>query len=530
MFDVIIVGSGASGTAAALRFADRGIKPCLLDIGMEPPQRKNELMNLYAYRSKKDCFTLMIGDDFEGLNNLNPQNKLLPCKLTTPQMRYVVERSEEYSPVEEKNFNLIQSFAQGGLASAWGAGVYRYTDRELEKFPIKEPDLNPYYQRLNQEMGISGENDDLTPYFGHDNDLQPPLKLSLNASLIMKKYQKRRLSLNQKGIFLGRPRLAVLSQEKNGRSSCRYLNLEFWQPELSSIYNPAFTLKKLIKQRKLIYKKGLLVKSWSEQKGKIAVHAERVETMEKETFYCKILVLAAGAANSARLILTKRKDYHTKLVLLDNPALQFPFFLPSRVGGRLEIDAFGLTQLNWIYDSNPYGLLQGSILELTSPARAEFFGNFPLAGRDNLKMIRYFLPSLVVMQLFLPAIRREGASLSLNRNGKLEIKNSSNHFPPGLIKKVIRIFRKMGAYSFYSVVVKVPPGHSLHYGGTLPMVYSPHNEYTCTPKGQLYGERRVFVVDGSIFPELGAKNSTFTIMANSMRIADHIVSWLRRHP
>ncbi|HZX09934.1 MAG TPA: hypothetical protein VFG01_03215, partial [Acidobacteriota bacterium] len=236
MFDVIIVGSGASGTAAALRFADRGIKPCLLDIGMEPPQRKNELMNLYAYRSKKDCFTLMIGDDFEGLNNLNPQNKLLPCKLTTPQMRYVVERSEEYSPVEEKNFNLIQSFAQGGLASAWGAGVYRYTDRELEKFPIKEPDLNPYYQRLNQEMGISGENDDLTPYFGHDNDLQPPLKLSLNASLIMKKYQKRRLSLNQKGIFLGRPRLAVLSQEKNGRSSCRYLNLEFWQPELSSIY------------------------------------------------------------------------------------------------------------------------------------------------------------------------------------------------------------------------------------------------------------------------------------------------------
>lgn len=529
MFEVIIVGSGVSGVAAALRFVDQGIKPCLLDVGEEPPQREPVSENLYTYRQKKDAFSLMIGDEFEGLSNLNPKNKLLPVKLTAPRMRYVVEHSEEYSPVEEKDFNLIQSFARGGLANAWGAGVYRYTDREMGEFPIKESDLNPYYQRLAKEMGVSGKNDDLTPYFGHDNSLQPPLRLSLNASLIMNKYLKRKPKLNQKGVFLGRPRLAVLSQHKNGRSACNYLNLEFWQPGLSFIYSPSFTLRKLIKQEKVVYKKGLLVKSWKEQKQEVAVYAQRVRTKEKVTFYCKILVLAAGAVNSSRLVLSKRKDYRTKLVLLDNPALQFPFVLPSRVGGRLETDAFGLTQLNWIYDSAKYGLLQGSILELTSLARAEFFRDFPLAGRDNLRMIRYLLPGIVVMQLFLPACRRDGASLSLNSNGKLEIKGCPKQFPPGLIKKVLRIFRKMGAYSHSSLVVKVPSGHSLHYGGTLPMSYSPHSEYTCSPRGQLYGEPHVFVVDGSLFPELGAKNSSFAVMANAMRITDYIVSCLREH-
>ena len=523
------MGSGTSGTAAALRFADQGITPCLLDVGIKPPQKKNPFMNLYAYRKKKDCFSLMIGDEFEALNNLGPQNKLLPIKLTTPQMGYITAHSEDYSPVEEENFSLIQSFAQGGLANAWGAGVYQYTDKELGKFPIKESDLKPYYHRLNQEMGISGCNDDLTPYFGRDDDLQPPLRLSSNASLIIKKYQRKKSSLNQIGFFLGRPRLAVLTQEKNGRNPCRYLNLEFWQPLISSIYTPSFTLKRLVKQKKLMYKKGFLVKSWSEQKQGVAVHAEKVRTKERVTFFCKTLVLAAGAVNSARLVLSKRKDYHTKLVLLDNPALQFPFVLPSRIGGRLETDAFGLTQLNCIYDSKAYGLLQGSILELTSPARAVFFGNFPLAGRDNLKMIRYFLPGLVVMQLFFSAGPRQGAFLALNQNGKLEIKGDSKHFPPGLIKKVLKIFRKMGAYSLSPLVVKVPPGHSIHYGGTLPMVCSPQNEYNCTPQGQLYGESCVFVVDGSIFPELGAKNSTFAVMANAMRITDHIVSRLRKN-
>jgi choline dehydrogenase-like flavoprotein len=37
--------------------------------------------------------------------------------------------------------------------------------------------------------------------------------------------------------------------------------------------------------------------------------------------------------------------------------------------------------------------------------------------------------------------------------------------------------------------------------------------------GRLFGTRLVFVADGACFAALPAKNLTFTIMANAMRIA-----------
>ena len=40
--------------------------------------------------------------------------------------------------------------------------------------------------------------------------------------------------------------------------------------------------------------------------------------------------------------------------------------------------------------------------------------------------------------------------------------------------------------------------------------------------GRLEGTSRVYVTDGSAFPRLPAKNLTYTIMANALRVADGI--------
>jgi len=528
MFEVIIVGSGVSGVAAALRLVDNGIKPCIIDVGMEPCPEPEISENFYSYREKNDCFKLMIGEDFEGLYNLDRRNKPIPAKLTSPRMRFVLERSKELAPVNESGFNVIQSFALGGLANAWGAGLYRYNNRDLEGFPIRESDLSPYYERLTKEIGISGENDDLTPYFDRDDFLQKPLRLSANASRILKKYFRNRKKLNKKGIYVGRPRLGVLSEEKDGRKACDYSNLEFWQPDLSYIYSPSFTLRKLIQEGKVVYIKGFMVKSWSRKDNVLNVQADSVKEKKAAFFECKKLVLAAGAVNSAKLALSTAKDYQTKLTLLDNPALQFPFVLPGRIGSILETDAFGLTQLNFIYDSKVYNmLLHGSILEVTSPARAEFFAAFPLAAFDNLRLTRTMLPALVVMQLFLPASREQGALLSLDENEELKIFGKANEIGKDLITDIIKIFRILGGYTLPSLVIRVPNGHGIHYAGTLPMSDSPKSEYTCSKFGELYGEPDVFVIDGSVFPALAAKNSSFSVMANAMRIADFITNTLR---
>jgi choline dehydrogenase-like flavoprotein len=528
MFDVVIVGSGASGVAAALSLSKKGIFPVLIDAGLKPPSDPPIEENFYDYCERNDCFSQVIGRNYEGLSNLERNRIPVPAKLTSPKIRFVTERAAELSPVIENNYNLIQSFARGGLGNAWGAGLYKYTDRDLEDFPVKEKDLEPWYKRLSGEIGISGENDDLTPYFGRDDHLQPPLRLSINAAHLLKRFRRKKSRLQKKGVFIGRPRLGVLSEEKDGRKPCDYRNLEFWEPVLSYIYSPAMTLEKLIRSNKIRYLSGLLVQRWDRRKENIIVQARSIDNGQSSTFSCKRLILAAGAVNSARLALSSRNDYRTRLTLLDNPALQFPLVLPGRIGRRLEREAFGLTQLNMIYEREAdKKLYQGSILEVTSPSRAEFFGSFPLSARDNLKMIRMMLPALMVMQMFFPIGRKEGALLSLEESGKLKIQGSGRRVEDKIIGEILKIMRAIGAFSHPFLVIHVPEGHGIHYAGTLPMGKDPDGPYMCETNGELWGEPGVFVVDGSVFPVLPAKNFSFAVMANAMRIACNVACSLK---
>lgn len=528
MNEILIIGSGISGISAALRFADHGIETLILDAGLEPSHQGEMDSNLYDFCEKNDCFDLMIGENFEGLYNLDHRVKDIPAKLTAPRMRFVIDRAQELSPTKETDFQLIQSFAKGGLANAWGAGLMRYRARDLDGFPIDESELEPYYDRLSKEIGISGENDDLTPYFGVDDPLQKPLRLSTNISEILIRYLKKRKRLNKQGVFIGRPRLAVLSEEREGRSSCSYNNLEFWQPHLSCIYHPSLTLEKLIKAGKVTYRKGLLAKSWYRRKNAIVVVADSIHEGRRLSFECKRLVLAAGAVGSAKLALASRNDYRSKLTLLDNTVLQFPLLFPRRIGKKIEKHSFGLTQLIFVYDSKDHGcFFQGSILEITSPARAGFFTNFPLAAADNLRLIKYVLPALAVMQLYSPVPPEKSASLSLGETGVLEIVGKKIETNRKLIKDVVKIFRRLGAYTLPLLVVRVPQGLGIHYAGTLPMVELPKKSYQCSKFGELFAEPDVYAVDGSVFPRLSAKNYAFAVMANAMRIADHITKTLR---
>ena len=70
------------------------------------------------------------------------------------------------------------SYAQGGLANAWGAGVYEFDDKDLSGFPFKSSELRKYYDVLKREIGVSGRKDDLSEYFGETSNLQEPPPLN----------------------------------------------------------------------------------------------------------------------------------------------------------------------------------------------------------------------------------------------------------------------------------------------------------------------------------------------------------------
>jgi len=82
------------------------------------------------------------------------------------------------APIESETFDAIVSLAQGGLANAWGAQLYRYNETDLQQFPLAKEALNPTMICLRVHIGISGATDDLTNFYGPADGLLPPLRLS----------------------------------------------------------------------------------------------------------------------------------------------------------------------------------------------------------------------------------------------------------------------------------------------------------------------------------------------------------------
>ena len=89
------------------------------------------------------------------------------------------------------------------------------------------------------------------------------------------------------------------------------------------------------------------------------------------------------------------------------------------------------------------------------------------------------------------------------------------------LKQILKLIKILKLKS-HKIFTKINNnGNSIHYAGTIPMKYKP-NKFQCDKWGKLYGYNNVYIVDGSNFTSLPAKNLTYTIMANAMRIASNL--------
>lgn len=519
MIDFLVIGSGPAGAAAAL--ALRGSDCVVIDPGFVPEQKTRLCGDLFALRqSNEDLFSELIGDDFEALYNLH--NPPMSLKLKAPAMRYIVRQQEELCPVQPGNFEATVSFAMGGLANAWGAGVYRFSPDDLSAFPIDASALKAYYDEIGAIMGIAGANDDLAPWFGADEmAMLPPVRLSQYFQDLLRAYARRREWVNAQGIYLGRSRLAVLTQPYRGRPAYAYDNLDFFQPWNPSVYNPAFTVKDLADSNLIKYESGLLATSWREHEDHVEVAVRALRSQTTHTLRARHVIVAAGAINSARLALVSRGDLVTRLPIMDNAITAIPIVRPGRIGvARDPLDS-PIGQVNMIYSGvGSKEPVQATLYGTSGPMRSDVLLNFPLPLQSSLQCAKLLTPALAFVMLFYPDAPTNSNYLRLTDAGALWI----THDGPKrgeVERRVIRAFRGLGYLSSKRICQFPRIGAGLHYAGCLPMKAQP-GPYETNPHGLLFGSRRLYFVDGAVFPKLPAKNLTYTIMANAMRVATNL--------
>ena len=124
--------------------------------------------------------------------------------------------------------------------------------------------------------------------------------------------------------------------------------------------------------------------------------------------------------------------------------------------------------------------------------------------------------------------RREGNIVSIKPGSTDDTSILQIYYsPPAGEKKKIAASLKRVKKFFSALGAIVPPGQahirpmgaSVHYSGTLPMSKEPKPR-TLSPNCKSHDFENLYIVDGTSFPFLPAKNLTFTLMANAARVAD----------
>ena len=167
-FDVIVVGSGASGGWAAKRLSEAGINVALLDAG--------RALTDADYKEHAAAYTL------EYRNRANDRiretrSRQKDCYACTEYNYdwFVNDNDEPYTTPQGKPFSWQgRTRIIGGRTNVWGRQSYRFSDYDFKAasidghgidWPIAYKDLESYYDIVEEYVGISGmpENDPMLP-------------------------------------------------------------------------------------------------------------------------------------------------------------------------------------------------------------------------------------------------------------------------------------------------------------------------------------------------------------------------------
>ena len=533
---VHVVGSGASAVHFTLSLLEKGYEVVMLDVGHERPapvlpDSSFEEMK----RDLDDPSGYFLGDDFRGA--------LLPSTAEglygiPPGKDYVFRRPPGPAPVE-RGFQPRFSFARGGLGEAWTAGCYPYGPSDLAAFPFDASDLEPCYGTVAGRIGVNGKADDLAAFFPVHEHLLPPLPLDGHSRQLLDAYGRRRTALNRTlGFYMGRTRVATLSRPAGSRRDCQLLGRCLWGCPVDALYTPSQTLRECLAYDRFTYRPGVRVHRFlCDATGRIDRVAVRpIGSRTEELLGVETLVLAAGALSTGEILLRSVHAATGETItlpgLMDNRQVHIPFLNLSMLGQPLPERAYQYHQIGIGLDGaageSPDGesYVHCQITTLTSALMHPIIQRLPLDLATSTRIVAALQSALGLANVNFRDTRRDDNHLTLEPDGaepRLAIRYAPDAGEPQRISAALRRLRR-GLGKLRCVVPPgmtsvLPMGSSIHYAGTLPMSAEPR-PLTTAPDGRSHDHPNLFVVDGSTFPFLPAKNPTFTLMANAVRIAE----------
>lgn len=558
-YDVCIVGSGAGGGMAAHELTKAGANVVMLEAGgwfdsqdfamftwpYESP-RRGASTRLQPFGEFDACFG---GWDIEG---------------------------EPYTTTEGTKFDWFRARMLGGRTNHWGRISLRFGPDDFrvrsidgmgDDWPITYEEISPYYDRIDRLIGVFGTNEGIHNEPG--GIYLPPPEPRCYEHLIKD-------SCDRMGIPAIPSRLSILTEPHNGRAACHYCGQCNRSCSTHSNFStPSVLLPPALETGNLTIINNAMVREVTYRDGKASgVSYVNKEDHKEYKVRAKVVVLAASACESARLLLnSKSPDFPDGLAnssgvvgkyLMDTTGTSVAGLIPELMDmpAHNEDGTGGMhLYIPWWLDNSDLDFARGYHVELWGGRGMPSYGFMGgIQNYNSLFQDRRKGGGGYGQQLKEDYRRYYGSIIGLSGRGEsIGYEDNYCEIDPDMVDEwgipVLRfnynwsdqeyrqvkhmqetfrsIIDEMGGTPLWDMPGEEDgygisnPGQIIHEVGTTRMGDDP-NTSVLNKYCQTHDVDNLFVLDGGSFVSQPHKNTTWTILALSMRGSEYIAEEMNK--
>ena len=552
-YDVCIIGSGAGGGMAAYMLTRAGARVALLEAGGMWDNTKDSKMLTWAYESPRRGASTPERPfgEFDGcIGGWNVAG-------------------EPYTRAPGQRFDWWRARMLGGRTNHWGRISLRFGPHDFkgksrdglgEDWPIGYDDVKPWYDEVDRLVGIFGSNEGLENH--PDGIFLPPPKPRCWELMIKQ-------AADRQGVTCIPSRLSIITQPLNGRPACHYCG----QCNRGCGVNANFSSTNVLVLPALATGNLTLITDAMAREVTVDARgrADGVLYIDKATrserrIDAKVVVLAASACESARILLNSRSSRFPNGLanssgmvgkyLTDTTGTDVAGFIPKMVDHvPHNEDGVGGAHLYmpWWLDNRKLDFPRGYHIEIWGGLGQPSYGfmggiqRYPSGGgygRQLKEDYRRYYGATVGFSGRGEQIPSEDCFCELDPNvvdqwgipvPRFHWKWSDHEI--NQVRHMQQTFRTLIAEMGGEVWSDMPSkedGYGISSGGSI------IHELGCVRMGadparsvlnannQAWDVKNLFVTDGGPFVSQADKNPTWTILALSMRASDYITRAMKR--
>lgn len=549
IYDAIVVGTGISGGWAAKELCEKGLKTLVLERGREVKHIEDyPTANLEPWQLKNYDQTTL-----EEKKKHFKQNRTGYTIKPSTSFWFVDDNEHPYN--EKKRFDWIRGYHLGGRSIMWGRHSYRWSDIDFKAnkedgigvdWPVRYKDIAPWYDKVEQYIGVSGENLGLPQL--PDGKFEPMFPLNCAEEYIKKKVAE---NYSDRVVTAGRMAHITSDNKFEGRSKCQYRARcrrgcpfgGYFSSISSTLPAAEHTGNMTLRVNSIVYE--ILY----DEKTKKATGVKIVDTITKEKieYRAKVIFLCASAMASASILMQSKSKRFPNGMGNDSGELGHNIMDHHfRVGASGKLDKFND---KYYSGRKPAGVYIPRFRNLGDKTKTNnFIRGYGLQGGASRGNWEDVIAEMSYGKKLKEEILKPGGwTFGLNAFGEV-LPNHNNKMTLDYDKKdqwglptitfdaefgenewkmredmkqqAIDILEKAGLHDIESYDEPEAMGLGIHEMGTARMGKDPKTS-VLNKYNQIHAVSNVYVTDGAFMASSGCVNPSLTYMAFTARAANH---------